>query len=79
MLNSSVRVRLRVRVRARVRVRVRVGVSVRVRVRVRLRLRVRVRGGVAQPVPFDQPAQPLATLALLDPLAPRRSTRHELG
>ena len=67
-----------VRVRVRVRVRVSVGVSVRVRVRVRLRLRVRVRGGVAQPVPFDQPAQPLATLALLDPLAPRRSTRHEL-
>ena len=52
---------------------------VRVRARVRLRVRVRVRGGVAQRVPFDQPAQPLATLALLDPLAPRRSTRHELG
>ena len=74
-----VRVRVRVGVSVRVRVGVSVGVSVRVRVRVRLRLRVRVRGGVAQPVPFDQPAQPLATLALLDPLAPRRSTRHELG
>jgi hypothetical protein len=41
----------------------------------RLHLRL---GRVAQHVPFDQPPQTLATLALLDPLPARRSTPHEL-
>ena len=41
----------------------------------RLHLRL---GRVAQHVPLDQPPQPLATLALLDPLPARRGAPHEL-